>query len=94
VIEGTLAKGFGCARRLYRRRRRADRRGALLRAGFIFTTALPPASRPPPAPRCAPQGASGTQWERDAIRRMAAITKHALGAAGLPVLENPRTSCR
>ena len=34
VIEGTLGKAFGCARRLHRRERRAVRRGALLCAGL------------------------------------------------------------
>ena len=34
VLEGTLAKAFGCARRLHRGEREPDRRGALLCAGL------------------------------------------------------------
>ena len=43
IIEGTLGKAFGCLGGLHRSERQSLRRRTLLCAGFIFTTALPPA---------------------------------------------------
>lgn len=86
VIEGTLAKGFGTlggyiagdgvvidAIRSYA-------------ASFIFTTALPPAIAA--AAAAAVRMLKARPDLRAAHQRAAHITKHALGAAGLPVLEN------
>jgi len=89
VIEGTLAKGFGTLGGYIA----AD--GAIVDAvrsyapAFIFTTALPPAVAA--AARQAvrilkqPQGAE----IRARHQRQALLTKHALSAAGLPVMANP-----
>jgi 5-aminolevulinate synthase len=86
VIEGTLAKGFGTLGGYVA----GD--AALIDAirgyapSFIFTTALPPAVA---AAACAAVRLLKARPDmRDAHQRASAITKHALGAAGLPVLEN------
>ncbi|MCJ2129439.1 5-aminolevulinate synthase [Methylobacterium sp. E-045] len=84
VIEGTLAKGFGCV-------------GGYITAstvlcdavrshapGFIFTTALPPAIAA--AARASVRYLKRSQVERTAHQRQAALTKVALEEAGLPVL--------
>src|ERR1700683_1790486 len=87
VIEGTLAKAFGC---------RGDYiagSSALIDTvrsyapGFIFTTALPPAV-------CAAATAAighlkTSQWERDRHQDRAARTKAVLAAAALPVMSSP-----
>ena len=89
VIEGTLAKGFGTLGGYIA----ADR--AIIDAvrsyapSFIFTTALPPAVA------AAASRAVGILKGEDgaALRarhqRQAMLTKHALSAAGLPVMANP-----
>jgi 5-aminolevulinate synthase len=86
VIEGTLAKGFGTLGGYVA----GD--AALIDAirgyapSFIFTTALPPAVA---AAACAAVRLLKVRPDlRAAHQRASAITKHALGAAGLPVLEN------
>ncbi|MBL8590112.1 MAG: 5-aminolevulinate synthase [Methylobacteriaceae bacterium] len=87
VIEGTLAKGFGVLGGYIA----GD--AALIDAvrshapAFIFSTALPPAV-------CAAARASIRLLKqrpdlRTAHQRQARMTKHALAAAGLPVMENP-----
>ena len=87
VIEGTLAKGFGSLGGYIA----AD--AAIVDAvrsyspQFIFTTTLPPMVT---AGACAAiRHLKGSGVERDGHQYMAAVTKHALRAAGLPVLENP-----
>ena len=87
VIEGTLAKGFGTLGGYIA----ADR--AIIDAvrsyapSFIFTTALPP----PVA--AAANKAVCILKDGNALRarhqRQAMLTKHALSAAGLPVMANP-----
>ncbi len=87
VIEGTLAKGFGTLGGYIA----ADR--AIIDAvrsyapSFIFTTALPPpiAAAASAAVRILKSGND----LRTLHQRQAALTKHALGAAGLPVMANP-----
>jgi 5-aminolevulinate synthase len=87
VIEGTLAKGFGTLGGYIA----AD--GAIIDAvrsyapSFIFTTALPPpiAAAASAAVRILK---SGTEL-RARHQRQALLTKHALSAAGLPVMANP-----
>ena len=87
VIEGTLAKGFGSL-------------GGYIAADavivdavrsyapqFIFTTTLPPMVI---AGACAAvRHLKESNAERESHQYMAAVTKHALRAAGLPILENP-----
>ena len=87
VIEGTLAKGFGSL-------------GGYIAADacivdavrsyapqFIFTTALPPMIT---AGACAAiRHLKESSAERVGHQYMAAVTKHALRAAGLPILNNP-----
>jgi 7-keto-8-aminopelargonate synthetase-like enzyme len=86
VIEGTLAKGFGSL-------------GGYIAADvsivdavrsyspqFIFTTALPPMVA---AGACAAvRHLKSSNEERERHQYMAVVTKHALRAAGLPILEN------
>ena len=87
VIEGTLAKGFGAM-------------GGYIAAGaalidavrsyapqFIFTTTLPPSVA---ASACAAvRHLKASSAERERHQANARLVKHALQAAGLPVLENP-----
>jgi 5-aminolevulinate synthase len=87
VIEGTLAKGFGTLGGYIA----AD--AAIIDAvrsyapSFIFTTALPPpvAAAAAKAVRLLKEGAG----LRAQHQRQAMLTKHALSAAGLPVMDNP-----
>ena len=84
VVEGTLAKAFGCLGGYI------TGSAALIDAvrsyapGFIFTTALPPAV-------CAAAAASirhlkTSQWERDRHQERVARCKAVLTSAGLPVM--------
>jgi 5-aminolevulinate synthase len=87
VIEGTLAKGFGTLGGYI------AANGAIVDAvrsyapGFIFTTALPPAVAA--AAHAAVRHLKTSEVERELHQRQARMTKHALTAAGLPVLDNP-----
>jgi 5-aminolevulinate synthase len=87
VIEGTLAKAFGCLGGYI------TGSAALIDAvrsyapGFIFTTALPP-------PVCAAASAAirhlkTSSWERERHQDRAARTKAVLTAARLPVMTSP-----
>src|SRR5438874_6050909 len=86
VLEGTLAKAFGCLGGYI------AANSALIDAvrsyapGFIFTTALPPAI-------CAAAAAAirhlkTSSWERERHQDRAARVKAILNAAGLPVMSN------
>jgi 5-aminolevulinate synthase len=86
VIEGTLAKAFGCLGGYI------TGTGGLIDAlrcyapGFIFTTALPP-------PVCAAASAAirhlkTSSWERTRHQQRVARTKAVLSAAGLPVMQS------
>ena len=86
VIEGTLAKAFGCLGGYIAAS--ADIIDAVrsYAPGFIFTTALPP-------PVCAAATAAirhlkDSQWERERHQNRAARVKAVLNAAGLPVMLN------
>src|SRR5207244_9544389 len=84
VIEGTLAKAFGCLGGYI-----AGRSGVIdavrsYAPGFIFTTALPP-------PVCAAATAAirhlkTSNWERERHQERAGRVKAVLNAAGLPVM--------
>ena len=87
VIEGTLAKGFGTLGGYIAADRCIVDAVRSYAGSFIFTTALPP-----------PIAAAATKAvallkEGNALRarhqRQALLTKHALSAAGLPVMANP-----
>jgi 5-aminolevulinate synthase len=86
VIEGTLAKAFGCLGGYI------AARGALVDAvrsyapGFIFTTALPPAICA--AATAAIRHLKASSFERQRHQDRAARVKAVLGAAGLPVMPN------
>ncbi|HLH10378.1 MAG TPA: 5-aminolevulinate synthase [Methylovirgula sp.] len=87
VIEGTLAKGFGALGGYIAADSTIIDAVRSYAASFIFTTALPPAVA----------AAAGTAVrllkDREDLRalhqRQALLTKHALSAAGLPVMPNP-----
>ena len=87
VIEGTLAKGFGTLGGYIAADKAICDAVRSYAGSFIFTTALPP-----------PIAAAATKAvallkEGNALRaqhqRQAMLTKHALSAAGLPVMANP-----
>jgi 5-aminolevulinate synthase len=84
VIEGTLAKGFGCVGGYITGSSALCDAVRSFAAGFIFTTALPPAVAAAATASVRYLKRSGA--ERAAHQRQAAATKVALEAAGLPVL--------
>jgi len=84
VIEGTLAKAFGCLGGYIAASTELVDAVRSYAPGFIFTTALPPAI-------CAAASAAirhlkTSQWERDRHQDRAAKVKAVLTAAGLPVM--------
>jgi 5-aminolevulinate synthase len=86
VIEGTLAKAFGCVGGYIAGKADVIDAVRSYAPGFIFTTALPP-------PVCAAATAAiqhlkASNWERDRHQDRAARVKAVLGAAGLPVMSN------
>ena len=84
VIEGTLAKGFGCVGGYISASRSICDAVRSFAPGFIFTTALPPPIAA--AARASVRYLKHSSAEREAHQRQAAATKQALQAAGLPVL--------
>jgi len=86
VIEGTLAKGFGALGGYVAGDAAVIDAIRGYAASFIFTTALPPAVA---AAACAAVRLLKARPDlRVAHQSAARITKHALAAAGLPLLEN------
>jgi 5-aminolevulinate synthase len=86
IIEGTLAKAFGCLGGYIAASKGICDAVRSYSPGFIFTTALPP-------PICAAACASirylkGSQLERELHQKSVARTKVALMAAGLPVMSS------
>src|SRR6202166_1804858 len=84
VIEGTLAKAFGCLGGYIAGSTALVDAVRSYAPGFIFATALPPAI-------CAAAAAAirhlkASQWERDRHQDRAARLKHVLNAARLPVM--------
>ena len=86
IIEGTLAKAFGCLGGYITGAASVIDAVRSYAPGFIFTTALPP-------PVCAAATAAirhlkSSTWERDRHQERAARVKDVLNAAGLPVMAN------
>ena len=84
VIEGTLAKAFGCLGGYIAGSRALIDSVRSYAPGFIFTTALPPSVAA--AATVAIRHLKTSNWERERHQDRAARTKAALLAAGLPVL--------
>ena len=86
VIEGTLAKAFGCLGGYITGKAAVIDAVRSYAPGFIFTTALPP-------PVCAAATAAirhlkTSSWERERHQERAARLKSVLNSAGLPVMTN------
>ena len=86
MVEGTLAKAFGCLGGYIAASANVIDAVRSYAPGFIFTTALPP-------PVCADATAAirhlkASQWERDRHQNRAARVKAVLNTAGLPVMPN------
>ena len=86
VVEGTLAKAFGCLGGYIAASANIIDAVRSYAPGFIFTPALPPAV-------CAAASAAirhlkTSQWERDRHQDRAARVKAVLGVSGLPVMPN------
>jgi 5-aminolevulinate synthase len=84
VIEGTLAKAFGCIGGYIAGESAVIDAVRSYAPGFIFTTALPP-------PICAAATAAirhlkGSSWERERHQERVARVKGMLNMAGLPVM--------
>jgi 5-aminolevulinate synthase len=87
VIEGTLAKGFGSLGGYIAADASIVDAVRSYAPQFIFTTALPPMVA---AGACAAvRHLKTSNEEREQHQYMATVTKHALRAAGLPILDNP-----
>ena len=87
VIEGTLAKGFGALGGYIAGDAAIVDAVRSYAPQFIFTTTLPPMITA--AATAAVRHLKGSGVERERHQYMAALTKHALTAAGLPVMKNP-----
>jgi 5-aminolevulinate synthase len=86
VIEGTLAKAYGCLGGYIASTANLVDAVRSHAPGFIFTTALPP-------PICAAATAAvrhlkASELERERHKRATARTKSALELAGLPIVQN------
>ena len=87
VIEGTLAKAFGCLGGYIAGSSALIDTVRSYAPGFIFTTALPPSVSA--AATAAIRHLKTSQWERDRHQDRAARTKAVLAAAALPVMTSP-----
>jgi 5-aminolevulinate synthase len=87
VIEGTLAKAFGCLGGYIAGSTALIDAVRSYAPGFIFTTALPPSVCA--AATAAIRHLKTSQWERERHQDRAARTKAVLTSAGLPVMTNP-----
>jgi 5-aminolevulinate synthase len=86
VIEGTLAKAFGCVGGYIAGSRILIDTVRSYAPGFIFTTALPPAVCA--AATAAIRHLKTSQWERERLQDRAARTKAILAAAALPAMHS------
>jgi 5-aminolevulinate synthase len=86
VVEGTLAKAFGCLGGYIAASANVIDAVRSYAPGFIFTTALPPAVCA--AATAAIRHLKASQWERDRHQERAARVKAVLNAAGLPIMPN------
>ena len=87
VVEGTLAKAFGCLGGYIAASRTLIDAVRSYAPGFIFTTALPPSVCA--AAIAAIRHLKVSNWERERHQERAARTKAVLGAAALPVMTSP-----
>jgi 5-aminolevulinate synthase len=86
VIEGTLAKAFGCLGGYIAGSAQLIDAVRSYAPAFIFTTALPPAVCA--AATAAIRHLRVSDWERERHLNRAGRTKAVLAAAGLPIIEN------
>ncbi len=84
VLEGTLAKAFGCLGGYIAGSKEMVDAVRSYAPGFIFTTALPPAICA--AATAAIKHLKTSSWERERHQDRAARVKAVLNAAGLPVM--------
>jgi 5-aminolevulinate synthase len=84
VLEGTLAKAFGCLGGYITGTETMIDAVRSYAPGFIFTTALPPAICA--AATAAIRHLKSSNWERERHQDRAARVKTVLNAAGLPVM--------
>ena len=84
VIEGTLAKAFGCLGGYIAASEELVDAVRSYAPGFIFTTALPPAICA--AATAAIRHLKSSSWERERHQERAARVKAVLNSAGLPVM--------
>jgi 5-aminolevulinate synthase len=84
VLEGTLAKAFGCLGGFITASKDVIDAVRSYAPGFIFTTALPPAICA--AATAAIKHLKNSSWERERHQDRAARVKAVLNAAGLPVM--------
>jgi 5-aminolevulinate synthase len=87
VIEGTLAKAFGCLGGYIAGSTALIDAVRSCAPGFIFTTALPPAVCA--AATAAIRHLKTSSWERERHQDRAARTKAVLASAALPVMASP-----
>jgi 5-aminolevulinate synthase len=87
VVEGTLAKAFGCLGGYLAGSSTLIDAVRSYAPGFIFTTALPPSVCA--AATAAIRHLKASSWERERHQDRAARTKAVLTAAALPVMPSP-----
>ena len=87
VVEGTLAKAFGCLGGYIAGSSTLIDAVRSYAPGFIFTTALPPSVCA--AATAAIRHLKSSTWERERHQERTARTKAVLSAAALPVMTNP-----
>jgi 5-aminolevulinate synthase len=87
IIEGTLAKGFGSLGGYIAASEAIVDAVRSFAPQFIFTSTLPPSVAASAA--AAVRHLKRSSAERERHQHMAKLVKHALRAAGLPVMDNP-----